>query len=94
MLRAKSFISYFRIANLDKITINAKVDEFINEISSDLKVATSKEDMLIIDKKIKALDAYNKNLSKKDFSIINKLSIFKSDFKHKTKKLGLAILNW
>lgn len=79
------------IANLDKFTINAKVEEFINEISSDLKVATSKEDMLIIDKKIKALDAYNKNLPKKDFSIIDELSIFKSDFKRKVKKLGLAI---
>ena len=80
-----------KIANLDKFTINAKVEEFINEISSDLKVATSNEDMLIIDKKIKTLDAYSKNLPKKNFSIIDKLSIFKSDFKQKAKKLGVLI---
>ena len=78
-------------SNLDKSATKTKVEEFINEIASDLKNVNTNEELLIIDKKIKALDSYSKSLPKKDFSIIDKVSSFKYNIKRKAKKMGVNI---
>lgn len=77
------------IAKLDIKSLEKKLDKFYDEISANLDIATTAEELTIIKEKIKILELFNQSLPRKNFSIVDKVHEFKYHLKRKEKKIGL-----
>ena len=62
-----------------------------DEILSDIEGATTEQDISIASNKIQVLDVFNRNLARKDYSIVDKVEASKFLLKKKAKKIGLMI---
>ena len=79
------------LALVDKNIQAIKMENLHNEILSDIDGAATQQGITIANTKIQVLEAFNRGLARKNYSIVDKVNESKLLLKKKAKKLGLAV---